>query len=144
LIVRDGIPPQVRLHSAETLDVPDVLRFYWRGAGKAGCAVDEPRRRLGAGGRDVMRTGFADRKRRGVRRRSENTADELAERAVVFLVHAGTLRRAVRLNVGSDRRGHGIASRIGVDDADGARQHRLNKRGDENPATDKWRNAPAH
>ena len=141
---RDGSPPRVRLHSAETLDVSDVLRFYWRCARKAGCAVDEPRRRLGAGGRDVMRTSFADRKRGGVRRRSENTADELAERAVVFLVHARAFRRAVRLDVGSDRRGYGIARRISVDDADGTRQHRLHKRGDEDPATDKWRNAPAH
>jgi hypothetical protein len=47
-------------------------------------------------------------------------------------------------DVGTRRGSNGIARRRRVNDADDARQNRLRKRGDEDPATDESRNATTH
>jgi hypothetical protein len=77
-------------------------------------------------------------------RGSERTRDELAERAIVFLVDARTARRPVVFDVGTRRSRDGFARRLSVNDADDARQNRLRKRGEEDPATNKSRNASTH
>jgi hypothetical protein len=83
-------------------------------------------------------------RRRSVGRGGDSTGDESAEGAVVFLVDARTARRPVIFDVGTRRSGDGIASVIGVNDADDARQNRLRERGDEDPTTNKPRNATTH
>jgi hypothetical protein len=50
----------------------------------------------------------------------------------------------VVFNVGTRRSHDGIARVVGVDDADDARQNRLRERGDEDPTTNKPRNATTH
>jgi len=77
-------------------------------------------------------------------RRGDNAADELAERAVVFLVYARTLGRAVRLDVRPNRRGCDIARCRCIDDADDTRQYRLGQRRGKDPAANKCRNASDH
>jgi len=68
----------------------------------------------------------------------------LAERAIVFLVDARAARVPMIFDVGTRRGSDGIASRLCVNDADDARQNRLRKRGDEDPATNESRNATTH
>jgi hypothetical protein len=92
----------------------------------------------------VKSTRFVERKRRGVGRRRDNAADELAQGAVVFLVDARTLGRAVRLDVRPNRGGCDIAGRLCIDDADDTRQYSLGQRRCKDPATNKCRNASDH
>ena len=113
----------------------DGLRLCgWR-PGEAWSAVSQPlgEERETAGNLE----GSCLRKRCGrpVRRRSDSAGDELAERAIVFLVDARAARRPMIFDVGTRRGGNGIARRRRVNDADDARQNRLRKRGDEDPAT---------
>jgi hypothetical protein len=76
--------------------------------------------------------------------RSNGPGNELAERAVVFLMDARATRSAVVFRVRTDCGDGSAAGRGRVDDADDARQSCLRERGGENPSTDKSRNASTH
>jgi hypothetical protein len=77
--------------------------------------------------------------RRCFRRRGDNSGDELTKRAVVVLVDARTLRRAVRFGVWPDCGGRD-ASRSGcINDADDARQKCLGEGTDEYPTANRSR-----
>jgi hypothetical protein len=66
-------------------------------------------------------------------RRRDSSGDELAERAVVFLMYARTPRLSMRFGVRLHSSGRD-ASRIGcINDADDARQKCLSEGADENP-----------
>ena len=79
-----------------------------------------------------------------VRGGSDSPGDELAKRAVVFLVDSRTAWVTVVFYVRTDRRNDRAARGGGVDNADDARQSCLHERGGENPSTDKSRNASIH
>jgi hypothetical protein len=68
----------------------------------------------------------------------------LAERAIVFLVDARAVRVLKIFDVGTNRGRDRVARRLCVNDADDARQNRLCKRADEDPATNESRNATTH
>jgi len=79
-----------------------------------------------------------------VRRGSDSSGDELAKRAVVFLMDARATRSAMIFRVRAYS-GDDSAARGGcVDDADDSRQRCLQQRASENPSTDKSRNASTH
>lgn len=120
------------------------LRQCGRRPGEAWSAVSEPlwKERETAG--YVEGLGFRKWRRRAIRRRRENSGDELAERAIVFLVDARTAWRPMIFGVGTYRGSDSIARRRRVDDADDARQNRLPERGNEDPATNQPRNATTH
>jgi hypothetical protein len=78
------------------------------------------------------------------RRGGKSAGDELAQRAVVFLVDA----RATGVLVVFDVRTHGGARDVAcgrrVNNADDARRYRLRERSNEDPTTDNSRNASTH
>jgi hypothetical protein len=82
---------------------------------------------------DFAGSGLNQAERRGLRGWSDNSRNELTQRAVVFLVHARALGSAVRLGVRPNGCGRDT-SRCGcIDDADHARQYRLGEGADEYP-----------
>jgi hypothetical protein len=93
---------------------------------------------------DFEGLGAAKRRVNRLRGGSDGPGDELAQRAVVFLMDAWTLGFAMIFRVWTYR-GNDSAARVGcVDDADDARQRCLHQRASENPPTDKSRNASTH
>ena len=140
--VRD---PDVRRHRSSALRCYATgLRLCGRRPGEAGSAVSEPlgEERETAGNVE----GFCLWKwwRRAISRCGEGARDELAEGAIVLLVDPRTARRSVIFDVGTRRGLDRIARRLGVNDADDARQNRLRERGNEDPSTNKPRNATTH
>jgi hypothetical protein len=90
--------------------------------------------------------GLRAEKRRmnSVRGRGDSPGDELAQRAVVFLMDARAARGAMVFRVRTYR-GNDSAARGGcVDNPGDARQKCLHERAGENPSTDKSRNASTH
>jgi len=86
-----------------------------------------------------VRSGLNAGERRWFRRWCDNSGDELAERAVVVLMYARTLRGSMRFGVRPDC-GGGDASRSGcIHDADNARQKRLGEGADEYPTANSSR-----
>ena len=128
-----------------------VLRCYaiglrlcgWR-PGEAWSAVSQPLCEERETADNMEGLCARNRRRRPMGRGGERTGDELAERASVFLVDARTARRPMVFDVGTRRSRDGIARRLSVNDADDARQNRLRERGEEDPATNKSRNASTH
>ena len=123
---------------------PDGLRLCgWR-PGEARCAVSQPlgEERDAADNRE--RSCLRKRRGRTVSRCGDNAGDELAERAIVFLVDARAAGRPMIFDVGTNGGRDGIACRRRVDDADDARQNCLREPGDEDPATNESRNATTH
>jgi hypothetical protein len=122
----------------------DGLRLCgWR-PGEAWSAVGQPLGEEWETADNLERFCLRKRLRRPIRRRGDSASDELAERAIVFLVDARAARRPMILDVGTHRGRDRIACRRRVDNADDARQNRLRKPGDEDPATDESRNATTH
>jgi hypothetical protein len=120
------------------------LRLYGRRPGEAWSAVSEPLGEEWETAGNVEGFGVLKRRRRAIHRGGESARDELAERAIVFLVDARTAGVPMIFDVGT-RRGHDcIAGLVRIDDADDARQNRLRERGDEDPTTDETRNATTH
>src|ERR1700693_4274085 len=122
----------------------DGLRLCgWR-PGEAWSAVSQPlgEERDTADNRE--RSCLRYRRGRTVSRCGDNAGDELAERAIVFLVDARAARRPMIFYVGTNGGRDRIACRRRVDDADDARQNGLRKPGDEDPATNETRNATTH
>ena len=115
----------------------------WR-PGEAWCAVSQPLGEERDTADNLERSCLRKRCRRPVGRHGESASDELTERAIVFLVDARAARRSVIFDVGTHRGGDGITRRRRVNDADDARQNRLRKGGDEDPATGESRNATNH
>jgi len=87
--------------------------------------------------------GFRAEKRgmNSVRRRGDGPGNELAQRAVVFLMDARAARGAMVFRVRTYRRNDRAARGGCVDYPGDARQNCLHERGGENPSTDKSRNA---
>jgi len=140
--VRD---PDVRRHRSALLRCYAVgLRLCgWRPR-EAWSAVSEPLGEERETARNVEGFGLLKRRRRAIHRGGESARDELAKRAIVFLVDARTAGGPVIFDVGT-RGGHDrIAGVVRVDDADDARQNRLRERRDEDPTTDETRNATTH
>ena len=81
---------------------------------------------------------------RRIRGRSNDPGDELAQRAVVFLVDARATWGAMIFRVRTDRRNDRAARSGRVDYPDDARQSCLHERASENQSTDKSRNASTH
>jgi hypothetical protein len=122
----------------------DGLRLCgWR-PGEAWSAVSQPLREERDTADNRERSRLRKRRGRTVRRCGDNAGDELAERAIIFLVDARAARRPMIFDVGSNSGRECIACRRRVDDADDARQNRLRKPGDEDPATNESRNATTH
>jgi hypothetical protein len=85
-----------------------------------------------------------ERRRRPIRRGGECAGDELAKRAIVFLMDARTARRPMIFDVGANGGRDRIARRRRVNNANDARQNRLPERREEDPTTDESRNASTH
>jgi hypothetical protein len=120
------------------------LRLCGRRPGEAWSAVSEPLWEERETADNMEGFCVRERRRRAVCRRRESARDKLAERAIVFLVDAGTARRPMIFGVGTYRGHNGIARLRCVDDADDARQNCLPERGDEDPTADESRNASTH
>jgi hypothetical protein len=120
------------------------LRLCGRRPGEAWCAVSEPLGEEWETAGNIEGFGRWKRRRRAIGRGGNGARDELAERAIVLLVDPRTARRSVIFGVGTRRCLDRIARRLSVYNADDARQNRLRKRGDEDPATNKPRNATTH
>jgi hypothetical protein len=136
--------PDVRHRWSRGSGCADGLRLCgWR-PGEAWSAVSQPlgEERDTADNRE--RSSLGKRRGRTIRRCGDNAGDELAERAIVFLVDARAAGRPMIFDVGTNRGRYCIARRRRVDDTDDARQNRLRKPGDEDPATNESRNATTH
>ena len=83
------------------------LRLNRRRAGKTGVTLVQPKRRLRTRADNAKGVGLLELKWRCLRRGGENSANELAERALVFLVDARAFGSPVRLYVRPDRRRRG-------------------------------------
>jgi len=122
----------------------DGLRLCgWR-PGEAWSAVSQPLGEERDAADNWERPCLRKWRGRTVRRCGDNAGNELAERAIVFLVDTRAARRPMIFDVGTSRGRYCIARRRRVDDADDARQNRLPKPGDEDPATNESRNATTH
>jgi hypothetical protein len=120
------------------------LRLCGRRPGEAWCAVSEPLGEEWETAGNVEGLGRWKRRRRAIDRWGESARDELAERAIVLLVDPGTTRCSVIFDVGTCRGLDNISRRLSVNDADDARQNCLRERGNDDPATNKPRNATTH
>ena len=81
------------------------LRLNRRRAGKTGGAFGQPAWRLRAGANNAKSGGLLKKKWPVLRRGSDSSTHELAERALVFLMDARAFRCPVLLNVRPDRGG---------------------------------------
>lgn len=71
------------------------LRYYWRRPGEAGVTLILPGKRVRPGADDADSVCLLEGQDWGMRRRSDRSAYELTQRALVFLVNARALRRPV-------------------------------------------------
>lgn len=115
------------------------LRQCWGRAGEARGSVCQPRRRKRKAADDLVGSGLNDWKRRWFRREGDGRGNELAQCAVVFLMHARALRMPVILSVWANRRRRDTPGRGGVHDTDDARQKRLCQGGGKNPTANNSR-----
>ena len=97
------IGERIRVAGTSSRLVYPGLRSNRRRAGETGITLVQPLRRLRARADDAKGVGLLELKWRCLRRWGENSAYELAERALVFLMDARAFGGPVRFNVRPDR-----------------------------------------
>src|SRR4051812_15118422 len=111
------------------------LRSCWRCSREAWGSVAKPGRRDRVTARDMERSSLGRRKLRRIRDGSDDSGNELAERAVVVLVNTRAARMLMIFRVRPNCRRRRTTGRGCIDDADYTRQRRLPEGNGEDPAT---------
>ena len=120
------------------------LRLDWRRSGEAGRSVGQPLRRESATADDFMGPGMNAGESRCFCRRRDSSGDELAERAVVFLVYARTPGCSMRLSVRLYSSGRDTSRSGCIHDAGNARQKRLGECADDYPTANSSRKSSSY